>query len=934
MAVAALTPPSARWSSTPTRGETDAAAALGRFVPGAIFAGRFRMIAPLGKGGIGEVWHADDLVLRTPVALKVILTDTPSDRRRLLEEVRLARQITHPAVCRVFDVGEADGHVFYSREMVDGEDLGTLLRRAGRLAPEKVADIGRQLCDGLAAAHHQGVLHRDLTPENVLIDENGLIRIIDFGIAVTQDEAALQERPARRGYKAPEQIVAGGVVSDRTDLFALGALLYELVTGRPAFAATAAKAGAPVRPSLLAADVDRHLERAIMKALCREPRDRPQSAAAMAALLTAPTAVGRERWRWAWAGAAGVALVVGLLAVLSSRFDVPGTLANGPLTNRDTLVLADVVNTTGEPVFDGTLKVALAVALEQSPFLKVFPDERLRETLRLMQRDPAERISRAMAREVAQREQFKALVAGSIGKLGRNYVLTLEAVNAGTGDVMAREQIEAPAREDVLAALGTAVARLRETLGESLASIRDFDVPLARATTPSLEALHAYSLALDQGRVNLRAEAVPHLQRAIELDPNFALAQALLSGVYVSLGRFNDAPALSRRAFELRDRVSERERFFISWRYYIDAAQDWDEALDLGRSWTATYPREAFAFNSLGLASAAFGQHDRAVEAFRQAILLDNRFVPPHGNLAGSLLALNRTAEVRTLLQDAASRQIESSGLRRAAYMLAFLAGDETAMTRELSAARGTASALSAMIIEARAAAFTGHLDEANERFHRAIDAATRDQLVNVAAQATIQGAEIHAIAGQCDDARRDVSAGLALGRDNFALERASRTLALCGDAADATALVEELTARYPAATLTSRLQVPLTNAVLALGRGDAAAALRLLEPVAVFDHAPSAEAWPAYLRGQAYLQAKDGRAAAAQFSSVIEHRGEAPDSMLYVLAHLGLARAAVLTGDTARARGAYAEFTRLWAAADPRLAVVAEARREEAGLR
>ena len=270
-----------------------------------------------------------------------------------------------------------------------------------------------------------------------------------------------------------------------------------------------------------------------------------------------------------------------------------------------------------------------------------------------MQRAPDERVTRAIAREIAQREQLKALVAGSIGSLGSHYVVALEAINAETGDVMAREQVEVPAKEQVLTSLGTATSRLREKLGESLASIQKFDVPLPRATTASLEALHAYSLALDQGRVNLRLEAIPHLKRAIELDPDFAMAQALLSGVYANTGQRTEAPAFSRRAFELRDRVSERERFFISWRYYIDAAQAWDKALELAQAWTTTYPREAFAFNSLGIASGTFGQHEQAIAAFREAIRLDPRFVPPHGNLVGSLIALNRFPEAKASLREA-----------------------------------------------------------------------------------------------------------------------------------------------------------------------------------------------------------------------------------------------------------------------------------------
>jgi Tfp pilus assembly protein PilF len=291
---------------------------------------------------------------------------------------------------------------------------------------------------------------------------------------------------------------------------------------------------------------------------------------------------------------------------------------------------------------------------------------------------------------------------------------------------MAREQVEVTQKEDVLAALGQAASRLRTTLGESLASVQKFDVPLPRATTSSLEALHSYALALDADRLVARVGALPHLKRAIELDPNFALAQAVLSGVYANARRTALAPEYSRKAFELRDRVSERERFFISWRYHLDAEQAWDDAFELAQSWTTTYPREAFAFNSLGLAYAAFGQHDRAVDAFREAIRLDETFVPPHGNLAGSLIALNRVDEAKTRLGDAAAHGVAFITVRRMSWVLAFLAGDAASAARELALTRQSPEAVWASVWEARAAAFAGRFVTAHELFQRSAETAAQ----------------------------------------------------------------------------------------------------------------------------------------------------------------------------------------------------------------
>jgi len=895
-----------------------------KFVPGNVLAGRYRMVSRLGRGGMGEVWRADDLVLNIQVALKLIYASDREGRQRIIREVRLARQITHPAICRVFDVAEGEGEVFYSMELVHGEDLATLVRRSGRLHSDKVIDIAQQLCGGLGAAHARGILHRDLKPANVLIDEDGLVRITDFGIAVTRDETGQHTLMGTPGYMAPEQIVPSRRLSERTDVYSLGLILYELLVGKPAFDRPwSIDRQPPPKPSAQVPDVDPQLERAILRAIADDPQDRPGSVAELSGLLSS-TAEGSSRVVMWLAGAVATTALIAV-AVL---FRTP----SGPkLTAQDTILLADFMNTTGEPVFDGALKVALAVALEQSPFLKVFPDTRVRETLRLMQQPPEEAVTRAIARDIARREGLKALVAGTIGRLGTHYVLALEAVNAATGEVLAREQVEVATKEQVLSSLGSITTTLREKLGESLAVIEQFDAPLAQATTNSLDALHAYSLALDQGRMVPRLDAVPHLLRAIELDPNFAMAQALLSGVYANNGRSAEAPALSRKAFELRDRVSERERFFISWRYYIDAEQAWDKALDLADSWTKTYPREAFAFNSLGMASTAFGQHDQAVAAFKEAIKLDPRFVPPYANLAGSLVALNRLEEADNVLSDAAKAGLEITSSARMGFLLAFLRNNVPDLPRQLDRVRRTQPGWAAAL-EARTFASSGHTDAAHELYQRAAKTAAGERAQELAAQWTMEDAELHAIGDECDEARREIAMGLEWSRDNFTVERAARTFALC-NSADASRLSDELRTRFPAATMTTHLHLPVIAAALAIKKHEFDRALAELEPVKPYDHAPAAEFWPSYLRGQAYLGLKDGSAAAAEFQSILEHPGEAPTSPLFALAHLGAANAAMLSGDTEKARASFSVFLVLWNDADDRR-LVDEARRQYARLK
>ena len=455
---------------------------------------------------------------------------------------------------------------------------------------------------------------------------------------------------------------------------------------------------------------------------------------------------------------------------------------------------------------------AVSAEVEERTLLVTF----IRETLRLMGRQSPTPIDRGVAREIAQREQLKALLAGSIAPLGSHFVVTLEAVNADSGDVMAREQAEASTREEVLTALGQAASRLREKLGESLASIRKFDAPLARATTSSLEALHAYSLALDRGStINPRLEAIPHLRRALELDPDFALAMALLATTYANTGQTTLAPEWATKAFALRDRVSERERFFIAYRYYRDAVQDWSEALELSRTWTATYPREAFAFNALGQSLLRFGQYEQAIAPLQQAIHLDPAFEAPYANLAAVFLSLGRLTEAGEVLQRASTRHANSFPFRRMSYLLAVMHDDQAVMRRMLESSIGLGQTNAAHGWQAHTAALRGSIHAAHEQFRRGMQMASQNGFTEVAGNLASEDAEVHALVGQCATALDEANGALALSRDNYTLERASRTLAFCGQDSAAAGLLRELSARFPKATLTLRVVVPLTEAVV-----------------------------------------------------------------------------------------------------------------------
>jgi len=911
----------------------------GEFSAGDMFGSRYRMIARVGRGGMGDVWRADDLTLGTEVALKLMRSTSPSARLRILQEVRLARQVTHSAVCRVFDVGETGDTIFLSMEFVPGEDLAALLKRTGRLTSERVLEIAHQLCAGLAAAHAQGVLHRDLKPANVLIDRDGRVRITDFGIAVTTGETGPHAMIGTPGYMAPEQLTANAPLSERTDVYALGIVLYELVTGKPHH--TLRPEDPTSHLSLQAPGINPQLVRAILKATARDPQDRPTTALEMAATLqeidavegsdaSAGFSIRRNQRVRVWLVSAVV--VAGLIA--AAAIFAWTHAGSGALTARDTIILADFLNTTGDPVFDSTLKVALAVALEQSPFLKVFPDERAHEDLLLMQRSPNERISREIARQIARREQLKALVAGSITSLGRHYVVSIEAVDAESGDVMAREQVEVNSKEEVLTSLGAVASRLRRKLGESLTSIQRYDVSLPRATTPSLEALQAYALALDQGRINdQRLESIPHLKRAIELDPNFALAHAQLSGTYANTWQSALAPEWSRKAFELRDRVSERERYFISWRYYRDATQAWDKGLELARSWTTAYPRESTAFNSLGFAEWSLGQYAQAIEPLRESIRLDAKFFAPRLNLVWTLTSMNRFDEARKVLEGAKADKVDHIGFLQMAYVLAFVENDTTRMTRELDAALAQPEGAWASNWQPRISAFGGRIKKAHEEFHKSVVLTGQANFTELSGLYSAQDAISHAVVGQCTEARSEAAEAIRLSRDNFTLESAARALAWCGADAEASNLSGELARRFPEAILTTHVVLPVVAAATAIKTKQPMRALELLEAVRRFDHAPAAEFWPAYLRGEAQLQLGHYFESAAEFRSILDHRGELVDSPLYPLAHLGLARALAPGGDRAGARQAYLAFFSFWKDADPDLLPLKEAGLEFARL-
>ena len=811
--------------------------------------------------------------------------------------------------------------------------------------------------------------------------------------AEAETESALSEPGLILGtvpYMSPEQ-VRGEVLDARTDVFSFGALLYEMVSGRQPFkaesTATTISAILSKEPAPLARfspEVPAELERIVAKALRKDRRERYQgikdlaldlkdlkeqldfearlerskspgeegggggvsTAGNRATAVTSPDlpASAREtggskagsstrpltgailRHRRAAVGALALALTVSAAAYLYfSNFD-----RGQGLTEKDTILLADIVNTTGDAVFDGTLKQGLEVQLGQSPFFNIFPEQRVRETLRRMERSPDERVTKEVGREICQREGIKALFVGSIASLGSHYVITLETLNSQTGEALAREQVEAEGKERVISKLGEAATKMREKLGESLASIQKFDTPLAEATTSSLEALKAFTLGAELSRRGKHVEAMPFFKRAVELDPDFALAYVGLAVTYYSEPiQSGESERYAAKAFELRERATERERYRISSLYYFFVTHELDKQTEVIELWTQTYPHYATARNDLAVVYLAVGQYEKAVEQASEAIRLDPNAVVHYSNLGRAYRALGRYDEAKATFEQARARNLDYLVMHWNAYLIAFAEGDQAEMQRQLQWASGKPSEFSFLNLQRWTEMFAGRYRQSRETARRAVESAQSRELQDSAAEIMATSAVWEALVGNCQQARAETVKALATARGAEPPVVAALASALCGDAARAQSIIDDLTRRYPQGTGVNAIWGPVVRAAAATDRADPTEAIRLLQKAKPYEMGQEAGFWPTYMRGQAYLRQGSAAEAMAEFQKIIDRRSIAPADPLYPLAHLGLARGAALVGDTAKSRKAYEDFFALWKDADADLPILLAAKKE-----
>ncbi|HXI28000.1 MAG TPA: protein kinase [Vicinamibacterales bacterium] len=913
----------------------------------------YRIVGRIGSGGMGVVYKAEDIRLHRFVALKFLPEAVARDvdsLRRFQREARASSALNHPNICTIHDIGEQDGRAWIVMEYLQGTTLKNRIAERP-VGVDDLVRLGIEMAEALEAAHAEGITHRDIKSANIFLTQRGAAKVLDFGLAqlaaipgcscdadagaTSASTAIVDAQLTSAGsvlgtvaYMSPEQVRAEPL-DVRTDLFSFGIVLYEMATGTLPFHGDSSAVvcasilnDAPIPPARLNPDVPADLARVIDRCLAKDRDLRYQHAAD---IRTDLQRVKRD----ADAGRTG------------------GDAQRAPtLTDKDTIVLADFDNRTGDPVFDDTLRQGLAVMLQQSPFLSLISDRQLQQQLALMGQPKEARLTWDVAQHIGERTGSAIVLEGSIARLGSQYVLGLRAKNCSTGNTLHQEQIQVARIEDVLNALSEIARRLRTRLGESRATVEEHSTPLADATTPSLDALKAYSTGMKVDISSGFAASIPLFQRAVEIDPRFAMAYATLGLSYSGVGESVLSAQNTTRAWQLRDRVSDREKFFIDFTYDRQVTGNLEKAWQTLELWLRTYPRsdKPGPLDLLGgLATQGTGRFERAIETARKQIADDPDFLFGYDNLVAGYFFLDRFDEAESVLRRAAERRLENANLLMIRYNLAVFEGDTGQIDRIAALARGKHGVEHAVAnVEALALARSGRLTLARQSSSRAMNLALQEGERELAASYQAARAVWEALCGNGAEATKNATASLALSNGRDVEYAAGLALALSRESSHSQPLADDLDERFPEDTFARFTYVPVLRALSALERGKPADSIEWLQialpyELAVnglnFVHFYLGGLHSAYVRGQALVAAGQYRQAAAEFQKILDHRGIVGLDPIGALAHVQLGRTFALSGDLARSKTAYQDFLSLWHDADPDISILTEARTEYSRL-
>ncbi|MCC6391379.1 MAG: protein kinase, partial [Bryobacterales bacterium] len=952
--------------------------------------------------------------IRRRVALKVVKIgmDTAQVLARFHKERQALAMMDHPNIAQIFDAGAtAKGRPYFVMEYIEGPPVTEYCDRERMTTRNRLA-LFLAVCRAVQHAHQKGVIHRDLKPSNVLVAEQDgapVPKVIDFGVAKATDKWAVENTLLTRfgqilgtpEYASPEQAdTMTGEIDETSDVYSLGVLLYELLIGAVPFdtatlrnaglaemlriireeeapplprkltsmgaAASGIAARRQTDPASLRRLVDGDLNSITLKALEKARERRYATVSELAAdirrhmehrpvLVSPPSRLYRTRKFLrrhrpaALATAAGAVFLV-MSAVTAWSLSHRDSASRPKLTEKDTIVLADFENKTGDPVFDDTLRQGLAVELQQSPFLSLIGDQQVQKTLALMDRPKDARLTGEVAREICVRTGSAAILEGSITSLGSQYVLGLRATGCTTGSILDQEQAQAARREDVLNTLSQIARRFRTRVGESLATVEKHSTPLWDATTPSLEALKAYTAGHKEGFSAGPAVTIPSYRRAVEIDPQFAMAWANLGLDYSSIGESELAAESTIKAWQLRDRVSDWERFFIDFLYDRQVTGNLEKAYQTLELWYQTYPRggdreppnpqELLA----GLSTRGTGRFERAIEMAQKTIAAHPDIFIGYGSLAYSYTFLDRLTEAEGILQRASElKKVGSPSLMVFRYKIAVLKGDKDQMERAVALARGKHGAEHWMAhAEALALARIGRLRDARRSSNRAVELALQEEAREEAASYRAARAVWEAICGNAAEGKRTSLAALELSKGREVQYAAGLALALAGDSSRSEALAAGLEKRFPEDTFVKFTYAPVLHASAALGLGKPTESIERLQIALRYELAANGLNFAhhylgglhsAYVRGGALIAARRYAEAAAEFQKILDHRGAVGLDPIGPLAYLQLGRVLALSGDKARAKAAYDDFLALWKDADPDVPILKEAKEEYSRL-